>query len=463
VLARALLGPLSAFAPPEFPRLDALVASWSELAVASSVLVAIGLLLFGVATGALSTRGDPGLRSQGGGTRGAAVVWRTLIAAEVALALMLLATAGVLGRSLHGIVTATTGFETSRVLAAAINLPPRPNSETSDIVRYFDTALGELRALPGVESAGLSNLLPLPQPSNIGGRVQLESGETPDVIAQYRVADAGFFETLGIRLVRGRVFDERDVTGAAHAIVINSTLAGMLFPDTDAIGRRIHLGGMDPYRDDWLTVIGIVEEARPWTAAAGTYPVYYVDYRQRPVFLAFTPTDIVIRVRDTALADDLRDRLAAIDPDVPVSVGSLDARLAGRTADRRFVLALLGVFALLALSLTAAGIWSIVSFVASRHTRDSGIRLALGATPSRVARGLQRETGPPVIIGLIGGCVLAGLLARLVRSQLYGVGVVDPLSLAAVAATITLTAWFASWLPARRARKLDPVNTLGDY
>jgi predicted permease len=463
-LAKGLLGLLTAMAPPQIPRLDGLVASWAELAAAGAVLVAVGLLLFGVATAALSTSGDPALRSRSSGaTRGATAIWRVLVAAEVALALMLLATAGVLGRSLLGIATADTGFETAGVLAADINLPPRADGELSDIVRYFDVALAELRALPGVVSAGLSNLLPLPQPTNVGGPLRLESGETPDVIAQYRVADAGFFETLDIRLMRGRLFDDRDVEGAAHAVVINQTLADILFPDEDAIGRRFHLDGMDPYRDDWLTVIGVVEEARPWTAAAGTYPVYYVHFRQRPLFLAFTPTDIVIRVRDTALANDLRARLAAIDPDVPVSVGSLDTRLADRTADRRFVLALLAVFALLALALTAAGIWSIVSFVASRRTRDSGIRLALGASPARVSRGLQWETGPAVILGTIGGCLLAGLLTRLVRSQLYGVGVIDPLSLTAVAFTILLTAWLASWVPARRARKVDPVNTLRDY
>jgi ABC-type antimicrobial peptide transport system permease subunit len=146
-----------------------------------------------------------------------------------------------------------------------------------------------------------------------------------------------------------------------------------------------------------------------------------------------------------------------------VTVGSLDERLSSRTADRRFVLALLGAFALLALALTAAGIWSIISFVVSRRTRDSGLRLALGATPATVARGLQWEIGPPVLVGIIGGGLLAGLLTRMVRSQLYNVGVIDPLSLAAVAGTIVLTAWLASWLPARRTRKLDPVNTLRDY
>jgi predicted permease len=461
LIARGLLGLLAAAAPPEIPRLGGLAASWPELLAASAALVTVGLLLFGVATAALATRGDPALRSRSGSTtRGVRAIWGSLIAAEVALALMLLATAGVLGRSLRGIVTADTGFQSAGILSAEINLPPRPGGGAADLVRYFDTVLGELRSMPGIESAGLSNILPVAGSSNIGGPVQLESGDTPDLIAQYRVADAGFFETLGIPLVRGRVFDQRDVAGADHATVINTTMAELLFPGVDAIGRRFHLGGMDPYRDDWLTIVGIVEEARPWTVAAGSYPVYYVDYRQRPAFLAFTAADVVVRARGTMAANDLRARLAAIDADVPVRISTLDERMSSRTADRRFVLTLLAVFALLALALTAVGIWGVVSFVASRRIRDMGIRLALGATPNRVARGLQWESGPAVLIGIAVGAALAGSLTRLVRSHLYGVGVVDPLSLAAVAATIALTAWFASYLPARRVKRLDPVNTL---
>jgi putative ABC transport system permease protein len=464
VIAGILLAVLSAAAPVQIPNLAGIASAWTQVLTAAVVLTLVGLPLFGVATAAASTRGDGGLLRvrSASGTRASRNVGRVLIAVEAALALMLLTTAGILGRSLWGIVSANTGFEPAGVLTAEVNLPPRPDGTAAMIVRYFENGLAELRATPGVESAGMSNLLPIGGASSIAGPVQLESGETPGIIAHYRVADAGYFETMSIPLVRGRLFDHQDAPGAPHAAVVNITMARLLFGEEDAIGRRFHLGGMDPYRDDWLTIVGIVEEARPWSAAPGTYPVYYVDYRQRPAFLLFTGADFVARVRNNDVAPTLRDRLSAIEADVPVRIRSLDDRLANRTADRRFVLTLLALFALLALALTAVGIWGVVSFISSRRTRDIGIRLALGATPSGVLRGLQWETGPPVLIGMLFGAVFATSLTRLVRSQLYGVGIFDPLSLAAVAATIAATAWAASYLPARRAKRLDPVITLRD-
>jgi ABC-type antimicrobial peptide transport system permease subunit len=292
--------------------------------------------------------------------------------------------------------------------------------------------------------------------------VQLESGPAPDLLAQYRVADAGFFGALGIDLVRGRLFDERDVGGAPHAAVINTTLAGKLFGAEDPIGRRFYLGAMDPYRDDWLTVVGVVEEARPWSVPAGGYPVYYVDYRQRPAFLAFFGADFVVRAPGAEVASVVASRLAALDPDLPVRVSALESRLASRIADRRFVLALLAAFAGLSLALTAVGLWGVVSFVASRRMRDMGVRLALGATPSSVLRGLQWEAAAPVLAGMALGAVLAISLTRFVRSQLYGVGVFDPLSFTLVALLVAAAAWCASYLPARQVKHLDPAATLQD-
>ena len=462
-VAHALLGVLTRLAPPAIPRLAELRPEGLGLAVAASLLAAVGMLLFGVATAWITTRGGgAALRVRGGGTsRGARAVWNGLIAAEVALALMLLTTAGVLGRSLWGIATAETGFSSGGVLTAEVSRAANDGAEP--FVTFFDRALDEIRALPGVESAGLSNLLPVPGSSNIGGPVELESGQQPDVIAQYRVADGGFFGTLGITLLRGRVFDATDAPGAPHAAVINTTMAERIWPGEDAVGKRFHLGGMDPYRDDWLTVVGIVEEARPWSVEAGTYPVYYVSYRQRPLFLTLTGADLVVRGADAAaLADGIRSRITALDANVPIRLRTLDERLASRTADRRFVLSLLGVFAVLSLVLTALGIWGVVTFIVSRRTRDMGIRMALGARPAQVLRGLQREALPAVVLGMIVGGALAVALTRLVRSQLYGVGVFDPLSLGVVAITMAVTAWCASYVPARRVKRLDPAVTLRD-
>lgn len=462
VVARVLLDGLMRLAPTAIPRLSSLEPAWLGLAATAALLAGVGTVLFGGLTALITIRrGVAPLRIRGGGAgRGARRVWNALIAAEVALALMLLTTAGVLGRSLWGIISEDTGFLSDGVITAEVSLTADDGYES--FVAFFDRALVELRALPGVASAGLSNMLPGVATGGIGSPVRLESGERPDVFVQYRVADGGFFETLGIAVRRGRAFNTTDVPGAPHAAVINTTMAERLWPAEDPIGRRFHLDGMDPY-DAWLTVVGVVEEARPWSVAPGTYPVFYVDYRQRPTFLTFTGADFVVRgSASSSLADGIRSRLGVLDPEVPVRVGTLEARLASRTADRRFVLALLGIFAVLALGLTAVGIWGVVSFIAARRTRDTSIRLALGANPGQVVRGLQREALPSVVVGIFAGGVLAVLLTRFMRSMLFGVGVFDPVSLVVVAIAVAITAWLASYIPARRVKRLDPAVTLRD-
>jgi putative ABC transport system permease protein len=237
-------------------------------------------------------------------------------------------------------------------------------------------------------------------------------------------------------------------------------LAPRLWPGESALGKRIHLGRMDPYREDWLTVVGVVAEARPWSAPRGSMPTYYVSHRQRPAFLGLTGIELVIRSESDATTAAVRATLDDLDPAVPVRLSSLDARLSAATAGRRFVLILLGLFAGLALAVCAFGIWGVVAFIASRSTRESGIRLALGARPDQVLRHLQRHTLGPVFAGTLIGLPLAAALIRTVRSLLFGVTAFDPISFAAVALTLLFTAWFASWLPARRVRRLDPADTL---
>lgn len=463
VVAKTLLAALPRLAPASIPRLAAIDPAWLALAGAAGVLAGAGMLVFGLATAAITARnGAVTLRMRGAqSSRGTTLIWRSLIAAEVALALMLLTTAGVLGRSLWRIATADTGFDPAGVLTAEVDVPIGRYPDAAAFTAYFESVLDGLSALPGASSVGLSNMLPLSGGGSIAGPVTLEEGRQSDTPLHYRVADAGFFETLGIALLEGRTFAASDRPGAPHVAVVNRSMAAQVWPGEDPIGRRFHLGGMDPYRDDWLTVVGVVEEARPWSIESGARPTYYVHYLQRPMFLTLTGGDIVVRGTDAAgLAAGMRAALMRVDDQVPVRIRTLDERLASRTADRRFVLSLLGVFAVLALALTAAGIWSVVSFVASRRTRDMGIRLALGARPSQVLRGLQYETLLPVLVGMGAGVLLAGNLTRLVRAHLYGVDSFDPVSLAVVALTVAATAWLASWLPARRAKHVDPVVTL---
>jgi putative ABC transport system permease protein len=238
-------------------------------------------------------------------------------------------------------------------------------------------------------------------------------------------------------------------------------MADQVWPGQDPVGQRFYVGGMDPYRDDWLTVVGVVAEARPWSSAPGTVPTYYVDYRQRPAFLAFTGAEVVVRTRAGAAAAQLvRDHLSALDGGVPLRIATLDSRLAAGTADRRFVLSLLSLFAGLALLASAVGIWGIVSFIVSRSSREAGIRLALGARPGQVLRSVQAQTVAPVGAGIAAGLLGTTALIGLVRSLLYGVRAFDPITVAAVCVTIVVTAWIASYLPARRMLRVNPAATL---
>jgi putative ABC transport system permease protein len=463
-LARLLLVVLVRREGASLPRVAELDGGSLVMIAAAATLAGIGVLLFGTLSALLTTRGarSEALRVGARGTRrGPRTVWQTLIAAEVALALMLLSAAGVLGRSLWRIMTADTGFDAAGVVTAQVNLPSHLYGDAGAATRYFEQALEALRASPDIESAGLGHTLPLPGVGSIGGPVELVDGVQPDLIAQYRVADDGFFRTLRIELLRGRLFDARDVPGAPHAAVVNATLADALWPGMDPIGQRFYLGGMDPYREDWLTVVGVVAEARPWSSAAGTVPTYYVAARQRPAFLSFLGADLLARGRDAgAVARVMRERLTALDDDVPARIRPLEERIAAGTADRRFVLSLLALFACLALASSAVGIWGVVSFIVSRTTHEAGIRLALGARPAQLLRALQARTALPVAAGVLLGFAGAALLIRLVRSLLFGVGPFDPVTFLGVGALIAVTAWAASYIPARRIRRLDPTTAL---
>jgi putative ABC transport system permease protein len=464
VLARLLLAGVVRLDGAALPRVSELAGGTWVTAAAAALLASVGVLFFGTLSATLTTRSAraQALRVGARGTRrGARTVWQTLIAAEVALALMLLSASGVLGRSLWHIMTADTGFRADGVVTAQVSLPSHLYGEAGAVTRYFERALETLRAAPDIESAGLGHVLPLPGVGGIGGPIELASGEKPDVIAQYRVADDGFFRTLDIALLRGRLFDGSDVPGAPHAAVVNEPLAHALWPGQDPIGQRFYLGGMDPYVDEWLHVVGVVAEARPWSSAPGAMPTYYVAARQRPAFLTFTGAELLARGRDaSAVARVMGDRLAALDDQVPARIGPLEERLAAGTADRRFVLSLLALFAALALASTAVGIWGVVSFIVSQATHEAGIRLALGARPGQLLRSLQARTTVPVLVGALIGLAGATVLIRLVRSLLFGVGPFDPVTFAAVGVLIGATAWAASYIPARRIRRLDPTTAL---
>ncbi|MES2306353.1 MAG: ADOP family duplicated permease [Gemmatimonadota bacterium] len=463
IVAKGLFTLFAKVDPTVMPRLQQVAPGWPGLLLVSALLAMAGVGLFGVSSALLTTQwGAAGLRVRGSTAQpGQRAVWRALLAAEVALAFTLLIVAGLLGRSLWRIASVETGFDATDVATVEATLPADKYHDNASLAGYFERALATLRAVPGVQEAGVNIILPLPGASSVAGPVHLEGRDTKDLIAQYRIADEGYFKALRIPLLRGRLFDDRDRENTEHAAVINSAMAKQFWGNADAIGKRFSIPGMDGFGDAWLTVVGVVADARPWNVAEGAQVMYYVNYRQRPTFLGVMGGNLVIRGSKGMVAPQaIRQALAAVDPNVPLRISTLPERLGRGTADRQFILTILGVFASLALVLSAVGIWSVSSFVISRRVREMGIRLAVGATPSQVRRLLQREAMIPLGVGLAGGVALAEVATRWIQSLLFGVSAADAFTFGAAAATLACTTWIASFLPARRTARFDPSKTL---
>ena len=381
-----------------------------------------------------------------------------LIGAEVALALALLAGAGLLVKSLRTLLDVSPGFRTERVLTAEVALPSALYQDTLKIAGFFDRLLPELRAIPGVERVGLINRVPLGQQGMSTGFMVDGGDEWRGNFADYRIVDSSYFATLGIPLVRGRGFTAADRAGATHAVVVNEAMADRYWPDGSALGRRVRPPGMDRHQQLWLTVVGVVGNVRHDGLDAAPRPQMFVHYAQRPERLTGGAT---VLVRATTppeqLAAAVRARARAVDANVPVELSSLEALLSRSVAERRFATTVLSSFALLALFLAALGVYGVLAYSVAQRQREIGVRMALGANRGAVQGMILRDAMRSVLPGVTAGLVGAVALTRLLRGMLYEVSATDPATLATVSALLVAVALFASWLPARRATRVDPL------
>ena len=333
--------------------------------------------------------------------------------------------------------------------------------------------LARLKALPGVTSVGLVS--PFPLGTGMFANGQFIEMTRPDEIssfddfrrlgleakaragfAGYRTASEGYFQTMGIPLVRGRLFDERDGAAAPHVALISESLAAAKWPNQDPLGRFIQFGNMDGDLRGF-TVIGVVGDVREGSPEAPPGPLFYANYRQRmnPRF------SVVIRSAQAAsLAGTAREVIRELDPSLPIQVRTVDEALNRAVAGRRFSLTLIGVFSVAALVLATLGIYGLISYLVAERTREIGIRLALGAASGDVLRMVLGRgallAGVGMLVGLAASLGLTGLL----KGMLFGVTATDPVAFLGVIA-LTMTAVLgASYLPARRALKVAPVTAL---
>ena len=403
----------------------------------------------------------------GGGVAGGRRTRDALVVAELALSLLLLAGAGLLLRSFARVLAVDPGFRPAHVLAFDVNLPPH-HVPVEGRRQLYARIVERLRALPGVAAVAAINELPLSGGIWVSGweaegRPKLRPADVAPVDA--RIVTAEYFAVMGIPLRRGRLFAAGDVHGGAPVAVIDEAMARVFWPGEDPIGKRIRGWNAKPQADDpefpWTTVVGVVGSVHYDSLEAKPRIELYRPMAQ-PSWLSPAMTFVMRLAGDPlALAAAARGAVRGLDPGQPIAgVRTLEQVVAGSVAPRRFALLLLGMFAALALTLAAVGVYGVTYHSVVRRTRELGLRIALGARPHQVLRLLIAEAGALVALGLGIGLAAACALTRAMSSLLYGVGPADPPTYAGIAVLLTLAAMLSAWIPGRRATRLDPAETL---
>ena len=467
LLATWLLGFIGALLPaaslpvPDELSLDGAVAAFALLLIVLTGVAAGLAPALQLSRANVQETLQDGSRGATEGVRGRAVR-RGLLGLELALALALLAGAGLMGRTLLRLQDIDPGFDPRNLLTFTLSLGGTPHNDAR--LQYFDRVSQVVAAVPGVAAVSAINHLPLAgdtwrfriQPE---GRPEPRPGEESS--ATWRLVRTGYFSTMRLRL-RGRDFDSRDRPEGLPVCIVNETMARRHWPGQDPIGRRVGVGTSDRR---WLTVVGVSADARQseWT---GSVPEeIYAPYAQHATEFGSAELSFVVRTAGDPLelATAVQRAVWSVDSSVPISgTATMDRVIVDRLWRSRVTALLLGVFAAVALVLAALGVYGVSAYNTSRRTREIGIRVALGARPSQVVSLALRETIAPILGGLAVGCGVALALARLAASLLYGVGPGDPITFVAAPVALGVIALAAAWLPARRASRIDPAVVLRD-
>jgi putative ABC transport system permease protein len=427
------------------------------------VLTAASALGFGLAPALHASRPDLDavLKESGrGGSGSAGRRFRDgLVVAEVTLSLVLLIGAGLLLRSALALQRAQPGFRTDHILTAEFRLPPAKYPEPRVIAAFLRQARERLQAVPGIESVALVRAVPFSGNSGsttyqVEGQPEAPKGREP--VAQFNIVSPDYFRTMGIPHLRGRDFDAHDTPDVAAVAIVNDLMARQLWPAGDPLGRRLRL------RDTgWVTVVGVVGDTRHSGLTEPPQPQVYTTHEQDARIFAC----VVARTAGDpmAMAAPMRAALWSVDRDQPVwKVRSMEELVTGSRGTARAMSLLVGVFALLAVALSAVGIYGVMAYAVSQRTREIGIRMALGAASGRVLRLVVGRaltlTGIAIVLGAAG----AAGLARLMGTLLFGVRPADPLTFLAAAAVLAAVGGLAAYVPARRAARIDPVRALAD-
>jgi putative ABC transport system permease protein len=441
------------------PRADEIHFRPATFAFALGLLLAVALVL-GVAQALVFARGDTAAALREGGRSGSAGrkgnrVRDALAITQIALALPLLVGASLLVRTLYELQHVRTGFNAEHVLTLDVSISDERYPGGQRQIDYATAVLGRVEALPGVLSAGIVNDLPFAGSRStstfgIEGREPTEE----DFSADARIVTPRYFDAMQLGIVRGRGFTNADRSGASPVLIINQTFARRFFPDEDPIGARI-----ETRNGEFSEVVGIVSDLIHDDLTAEPNAEMYAPFLQTPLSRLF----LAVRTSGDAeaLSESVRKAILEVDPLQPASASiTMQRRVDQSVAPQRSTLLLLALLALLALVLAIVGLYGVIGFSVARRFREMGIRIALGARPADIERLILRQATVVIAIGLAAGLTIAIAVAGSLRGLLFGVRAVDPLTLLAVTVVLGGVGLAASWLPARRATRADPITTL---
>ena len=460
---------LRGVAPADLPRLDEVRMDATVLGFTTLVTMGAGLL-FGLVPALLVGGSDlqSSLRAEGrSGTagRGRIRLRQLLVVSETALAVVLLVAAGLLLQSFRKLMAVDAGFSAERVLTASITIPETRYAEGEHVVGFYETLLPRIRSLPGVTAAGAAVSAPLAGrigATDVAIEGWVDAGDAPRPLADAQAVTPGYFQAMGIPPLEGRVFEDRDRLDAPLVAIVSEALARAYWPGRSAIGGRIRVDGDDEH---FAQVVGVVREVR--YAELDRPPergTLYLVHAQTPLTWD-TPESMTLTVRTStepsSLVSAIRAKVQALDPSVPVyDVRTMEGAVADASATRRFSMLLQLLFALVALSLAALGLYGVLAFTVARRTAEIGIRMALGAGRSEVQRMVVRQGMAMVVLALALGVAGALAASRLLRSLLFEVSPDDPATYVAVVGILSAVALAACWIPARRASGVRPADSL---
>jgi putative ABC transport system permease protein len=508
VLAAAWgLNGLLAIAPGNLPRLEDVAINIPVLLFTVAVVFAVAIGL-GIFSAVRATSRDPRTALNEGGQRQAGTAAKRklghlIVAGQLATTLVLLVGAALLGRSLLRVLSVDPGFRTDGVVTMDLALPegnPGLSDHANKVqrIQFLNNLLTRLSQVPGVKEVGGANVLPLTgggrsdgsyvlmNPGQISPRMQdliqrsltgsldkdpVLLGESTkffeDLVrdkshlgdADYSIAGENYFKTIGIPLLRGRFFNTRDTMDAPHVAVISKSLAEEKWPNQDPLGHSIEFGNMDGDLR-LLTIVGVVGDTRDRSLESSPRPTIYVDYRQRPQATRSFTVVMLTAGKPDAIFSAAREIVGSLDPNIPPRFSTFSHIYAASLGGRRFSLILVGIFSGTALFLAMAGIYGVTAYTVAQRTREIGVRMALGASTSKVMGMVLREGAFTGALGVACGLVGSFILARWLQSQLFGVSATDPATFAGVALLLILVCLAACWVPGRRAACVDPMVAL---